>query len=346
MNAGARRSPLLSICIPSYNRPDLLERLLRTIDGDPKALEVVICEDHAPKRAEVRRTVEGFRDAGRFEVVYHENHANLGYDGNLQELIRRANGEFVMFMGDDDEFTPGQLDRFLEFLRGNRDLGYVLRSYQVIHPGGLVEPFRYYPDDCRFPASLDSYVALFRRSVTISGVTFRRDCCLPLLTDRFNGTLLIQCYLAAEITLRFPSAYSTIPISTVNQTYRDDKPNFGAAASERSFFEPGKVTLRNSVNFMKGFLRISRDMDSRHGFDSTPIIRDEMSKYSYPVLSIQRKRGVREFLRYAVMLKDEVGIATTPYFYLYAFALLVCGERFCDTGIIVIKKILGRTPVL
>ena len=50
-------SPFLSICIPSYNRPNELCNLLASIDCNPTDVEVVICEDLAPKRADVRAVV-------------------------------------------------------------------------------------------------------------------------------------------------------------------------------------------------------------------------------------------------------------------------------------------------
>lgn len=49
---------LLSICIPSYNRPEEIYRLLQSIDlQESDKIEIVICEDHAPKREAVRDRV-------------------------------------------------------------------------------------------------------------------------------------------------------------------------------------------------------------------------------------------------------------------------------------------------
>ena len=43
--------------------------------------------------------------------MYRENEKNLGYDGNLNQLVRTAQGKWLVFMGDDDEFIPGALDK-------------------------------------------------------------------------------------------------------------------------------------------------------------------------------------------------------------------------------------------
>src|SRR5882757_8613633 len=114
---------LLSICIPSYNRPELLKVLLQSIDCNPEQTEIVISEDNAPLREEVRSVVQTFAKNSPVEVRYKENEINLGYDGNLRSLIEAAQGEFVLFMGDDDWFLPGQLEQYLNFLAENRDVG-------------------------------------------------------------------------------------------------------------------------------------------------------------------------------------------------------------------------------
>ena len=42
--------PIVSICIPSFNRPDQLIELLRSVDCNPTKIEIIICEDYSQKR--------------------------------------------------------------------------------------------------------------------------------------------------------------------------------------------------------------------------------------------------------------------------------------------------------
>ena len=149
-----------------------------------------------------------------------------------------------------------------------------------------------------------------------------------------------------EIVMRHPAVYYEIPIVRTHQSWREDNHSFGSSETEQAFFKPGKITPRNSVNFMKGFFRITEYMDRTYGLHSTDVVRRDISKYSYPVLSIQRKRGIPEFLRYVAMLNREVGINKTPHYALYVVGLTVLGERVCDLSIQGIKKLMGRTPRL
>ena len=53
--------PILSICIPCYNRPEKLCILLNSIDCFKDEIEIVICEDNSPKRKEIRNIVKTFK---------------------------------------------------------------------------------------------------------------------------------------------------------------------------------------------------------------------------------------------------------------------------------------------
>ena len=86
-------------------------------------------------------------------------------------------------------------------------------------------------------------------------------------------------------------------------------------------------------------------MDEKYNIHSTEYVKRDISKYAYPVLSIQRKRGRKEFAAYHGRLK-ELGLANTFYYYVYYWGLYLFGENMCDKIIRNIKRILGKTPEL
>lgn len=336
--------PLISICIPSYNRPNETLRLLNSIYTKfPEKIEIVICEDKSPERTEIRAAVNKFSATSKFEVKYFENETNLGYDKNLKELIKKASGEWIVFMGNDDVFVLGALDKLIEFLEKNSQLGYVLRSYELIYKNGEVEKFRYYNGNKFFEPGDAAYMELFRKSVFISGFTIRRELVLDNLISDFDGMLLFQLYLVGEVTIRYPSAYFDEPLSA--QYERVLAPSFGSSASEKGLYTPGEVTIQNSLNFMKGFARISEYLDGKYNIQSSRVIIGDLSKYSYPILSIQRERGIRQFLKYVSEL-NKLGFNCSLYYYLYVLALLIFNKGICDWLIMKIKQILGKTPKL
>ena len=335
---------MFSICIPSFNRPRELKRLLESIDSTESGnLEIVICEDKSSKREEVREVVTEFIGNTQYKVNYIENVENLGYDRNLRELITYANGEYIMFMGDDDMFIPGAFDKYAEFLRLHSEFGYVLRSYRNIYKSGATEYFRYYDGHKSFEAGIRTYINLFDKSVFISGFCIKKEYVEPFMTDQLDGSLLFQLYLLAEICIRYPSGYCDIPLTQAMTG--DSVPMFGTSEKEKDLYTPGTITIENSINFVKKYFEVISYVDRNNGIKSLGIIQKNMSKYSYPILSIQRFRGRNEYRRYIKELRN-VGLNKSIYFEIYNLGLLTFGKKFCDSIIRTLKKILGRRPVL
>ena len=334
---------LVSICIPSYNRPTELRRLLDSIDTKRvQEVEVVICEDKAPLRAEVASQVNEFKSQSALSVNYIENEQNCGYDKNLRNLINKAIGEYVLFMGDDDMFIPGRLDGFIDFVNNHQDCGYILRSYQNVYANGKVAEFKYFNSDEVFEASANTYISMFDKSVFISGFTIKREYAKIIETDLFDGSLLYQMYLLTEICRKYPSAYYNTPIT---QAIEGGTPFFGNSESEKDLYDPGEVTVRNSVNFMNWYCKLVDYSAKIYNDDTNKRIKHNMSKYSYQFMCEQSGKGLKVFNGYVRELR-RMGFGTSIYFYIYYIGLILLGKRNCSAIIQWMKMIIGRRPQL
>jgi abequosyltransferase len=335
---------LISICIPTYNRPDELIRLLNSIDSlNHNLLQIVICENFSPKRNETTLAVKEFNENTAYNLKYIENIKNYGFDGNLKELIHNADGEFIMYMGDDDIFIPNMLDKYIEFLKLNRNCGYILRSYRNLNKNGSVENFTYYNKNRTFDSGINTYIELFDKSVFISGFCIKKDYTLPFLTKKLDGTLLFQLYLLAEVCLRYPSAYFYTPFT---QAFVDSSPPmFGDSETEKKLYTPGSITIENSITFLKMYFKVIRYIDKENSIQSFEIIRKNMSKYSYPSLSIQWDKGRKQYKSYVVELR-KIGMDKSFYFEIYNVGLLLFGRIFCDSVIRSLKILIGKRPNL
>ncbi|EKO3465769.1 glycosyltransferase family 2 protein [Vibrio fluvialis] len=333
----------ISICIPSYNRPQELARLLDSIDSKyNENVEVLICEDKSPKRNEIKLVAESFRDKSNYRVVYHENELNLGYDNNIKNLVKRASNDFIIFMGDDDVFIPDALDKMISFLNENSNIGYVLKSHQHKFKSGNVEKFRYFNGNQFFSKGEDTYVKLFRRSVFISGFTINRRYVKDIIVDNFDGGLLYQLYLLAEVAMNYDCAYFDEPLT---MAFEEGIPYFGTSDLEKDRYTPGTITVDNSLNFLKGFFDITRFIDNKYNVNSTILVKKDMSKYFYPSLAIQRDKGVKVFVNYVNKL-NGMGFNCSIYYYIYVLALTIFGKRICDRLVSELKNIIGKTPQL
>jgi len=329
---------IISICIPSYNRPKELKRLLDSVDTKHiNEVQIVICEDNAPKRLEVGKVVELYSNQTNYDIKYVENPENLGHGKNLRECIKQADGEYVIFMGDDDMFIPDAFDDFFVFLKQHKNCGYILRSSRQLLGNNSYEYFKYFDDNKVFSPGIETYTQLFLKSVFMSGFTIKRDLVKDYSIDYLDDTLLFQLYLLAEVCLNYPAAYCNTPLV---QGVGDGTSFFGTNEKERELYTPG-VLVTNNVNFINGFIKISTFIDNKYNINSTEIIKTELSKYSYSLMWLARRLGRKQFREHCRVLR-KMGLDGTIYFNIYYLGLLFFGEKFCKNVILMIKKILGR----
>jgi abequosyltransferase len=337
--------PKISVCIPAYNRAEVLSELLDTIvTQDFDSFEIVICEDKSPQRAQISEVVSHYRMAHPGLIRYFENEENLGYDGNLRNLIEKSLGEYCLFMGNDDLMCGGALSNVSSAIGRYPNIGVLLRSYAAFDgtPDNIVQVFRYFDKELFFPAGAETISVIYRRSVVIPGMVINRDAALGWATNRFDGTLLYQLYLVANILADMNAVY----LPDVIALYRNGGvPDFGNSAAEQGKFQPKEQTPESSIHFMQGMLEIALSVEAEQNLSIfRPILRD-IANYSYPILAIQANKPTLVFLKYGWSLA-RLGLARYPIFYIWFFSILFVGTTRVDRLIRWVKKRLGYTPSL
>jgi glycosyltransferase involved in cell wall biosynthesis len=109
-------TPLLSICIPTYKRTDLLAEMLGVLLPEAERLSVEVCvSDNCTPGGEKRAMLDDF--ASRYlclKVCYQSE--NTGLESNMRTAIGMAAGQFIYPLGDDDYLPEGSLRAILGFL--------------------------------------------------------------------------------------------------------------------------------------------------------------------------------------------------------------------------------------
>ncbi len=334
---------LLSICILSYNRTNELERLLKSIDSKKiDEIEIIVKEDCAPNRDKVRSIVRRYADSSSYITKYIENSSNFGYDKNLRTIAKEANGKWVMFMGDDDIFFPDAIDKFIDFLDENKHIAYVLRRYRNIYKDGRTEEYRYSKKNEYFNSGEQAIVELFRRSVFISGFTFKKECFSDYDCLKYDGTLLFQLYILSKICLNYPSAYCDILIT---QCIEGGIPYFGNSKAEKDLYTSGTNSIENSLNFLRQVKYLTENFDKDNNTNITEKVLKSYSKYSYGFLHEHIDDGIPVFKKYAKEIK-KMGMGDSVYFSIYYWMLIILGKKKSRYLIAGIKRIVGKTPRL
>ncbi len=127
--------PLVSVCIPTYNRVDFLRRSLATIVRlDYTPLEILISDNCSDDGTETLcREFEG-RDP---RVRYIRQARNIGLYGNHNFCIRASSGEFICFFHDDDLYDPSIIRRYVSFLQEREEVGLVCSNWEIVDEGGV-----------------------------------------------------------------------------------------------------------------------------------------------------------------------------------------------------------------
>lgn len=340
------RRPFFSVCVPAYNRAGVLLELLHSVLQQKFTdYEIVICEDCSPERKTIGEIVRKFvKDCPGVSIRYIENSSNLGYDGNFRELIAQSRGHYCYFLGNDDLMAPNALETIHAQLCSQQNIGVVLRSYATFSdsPERPLEVFRYFPEELLFPAGAGAIVTFYRRCVVISGLVLHRDASHRLATDEFDGTLLYQLHLVANLLAEMDG----LSLPDVLALYRTGGvPDFGHSPAEQGKFQPRQQTPESSLEFVRGMLRIAMAAEKRTGLAIYAGILADLSAYSLPLLSIQRTRPMRVFLKYARDL-SRLGLGLNPYFITYLLSLTFLGKAGTESIVVRAKRILGSTPAI
>lgn len=106
--------PLVSVGIPTYNRPKKLAKTLHClVNQSYKNLEIIV-SDNASTDPEVEKTVLKYCHDAR--VKYIKQPQNLGAESNFGFVLDDALGDYFMWAADDDEFDAEFIEKSLKVI--------------------------------------------------------------------------------------------------------------------------------------------------------------------------------------------------------------------------------------
>ena len=94
---------ILSICIPTYNRPVHLENCLNSIciaKKKAKKFKFEVCISDNGSKHDIKKIV--FKYKQKIKIKFHRFKRNYGITTNFLKTIEMAKGEFVWTIGNDD----------------------------------------------------------------------------------------------------------------------------------------------------------------------------------------------------------------------------------------------------
>ena len=229
--------PLVSVGIPTYNRPEGLKRTLECLVNQTyRHLDIIVSDNGSPDDR-TQTVVRQFMRGDERIRFYRQPH-NLGWDENFKFVLRQARGPFFFFAADDDEWTP---DFVAVCLAHSNGVGTVMTDMRrSIRTRGLLRPMP--PIRISSAASPFENARAFLSNLQQNCLWYglhRTETLQPFLGERMID--YYDCFFAFRQILTHgihvvPRVCYTIGVDSEEQTLKPARPRSGAVYEYRPFF--------------------------------------------------------------------------------------------------------------
>ncbi len=128
--------PLISVIIPTYNRPAYLKEAIESAVGQTyQNIEIIVADDCGPASIENQKIAEAFQDT---RIIFRRNATNLGVTLNFAKAIKESRGKYIASLNDDDMWNQDFLEKLVPPLEANPDLALAFCDHYVIDETGTI----------------------------------------------------------------------------------------------------------------------------------------------------------------------------------------------------------------
>ncbi|MGF1555893.1 glycosyltransferase [Paucihalobacter sp.] len=126
--------PLVSVIVPTYNRPEYLELTLRSISEQTyKNIEIIVVDDGT----------EGNQNdliCKKYKNLLYKKIQNSGGPAKPRNIgIKLSKGKYLAFVDDDDLWIPTKIEEQVDILEKNKDFDLVHSYCAIIDKDGIVQ---------------------------------------------------------------------------------------------------------------------------------------------------------------------------------------------------------------
>jgi glycosyltransferase involved in cell wall biosynthesis len=198
--------PLVSVCIPTYNRRDLLELTLETISNQTLCdFELIVCDD-----CSTDGTYEFLTSLKWPNLRILRNTTNLNIHGTMKRLFQAARGKYVGMQHDHDLYHPEFLERMVVMMERHPTAGFGCCAFDLIDSkDDVIAPpddwFEFYPAGgmrqgaevvralaTRVFTPIPAMGTLFRREIVEQAGGYRSDWSIASDEDLYRRVALIS----------------------------------------------------------------------------------------------------------------------------------------------------------
>jgi len=295
--------PKVSVCIPAYNGRVYLKRTMDSVlQQSISDWELVICDDASTD--DTRDVCRSFQDR---RVRYLRFDRNGGQAVNWNRCINAADGEYIILLHQDDFLEPTYLQRAVEVLDANRDVGLVHCSVQHVDASGDPVSLQRLYDQDRVEPGVGLWRQLIVRGCVVNpaGVMVKKrvyEVVGPFTTEIAWG---IDWHMWIRVALRFDVAYLADTLASYRQHAQSGTAAVAAAARNGSDERWVIEDIFDGIPETRLDLRAMRAVAMRQVAHRTWCLAETMCQQG---LMSSARAGVREAVRIwpAMLLRRRV----------------------------------------
>ena len=135
-------TPLVSVIIPTYNRPMYLKRCIDSVLNQTyKNIELFVVDDNNPEtdaRKETESVMLSYIENPKVTYLQHERNKNGSAARNTG--WKKSKGKYITFLDDDDEIAPSKMEKQVKCLEKlDKSWGACYTGYCLLKANGAVQ---------------------------------------------------------------------------------------------------------------------------------------------------------------------------------------------------------------
>jgi glycosyltransferase involved in cell wall biosynthesis len=198
--------PAVSIVIPTRNRIDLLDRAINSVINQTYTdWEIIVVDDASTDQTESTMSA---KQSEQIRYTRLQNRSGGAVARNIG--IGNSNGDLIAFLDDDDEWLPEKLQKQIDCIRQDKQIGICYTGRKTVRKGNLIfgfgknYSFKYPPGEDQFKAIMsDNFIGI------TSSVMIPRK-----ILKEINGfDELLPCFQDYDLYIRIMKHWKAVGIN-------------------------------------------------------------------------------------------------------------------------------------
>ncbi len=302
----------LSFCIPSYNRPERIHKILeQLLNLKTNEIEIVIGDDN-PNHDKIRKVVEKFND---HRINYFKNKDNLGIDGNILRVVKKAKGEFIFLLMDEDDVEVNNIPWIINVIKKHKNISQICGRIGDKRKGKNPIYFKHKKEDIILSRGFQSLRYILFWYPHGSGIILRKSVINLKKSMDYNGFLYIQQALIAQALVAGDTILTSKVFAYIGEIeYKSHQPLYKG----NFYYEP-------LSRILQARFKIQIIYDITKGMNYEQIIRNQLlirpKNMIIDNLTLL-KNSFKDFM-HGIKLISRAKLSKSPFFWIYVFINIV-----------------------